>query len=101
MSLLLASGNGSLDRPGQSRDKSYRVLEERIAPILKQQVIDGRGDRYEASAGEALYMSNHPEIQKMVAPQADNLAARLASLADDRQAVETAIWSILSRPPES
>ncbi len=99
MSLALASGNGSLD--ASARAKSYRELENRIAPILKAQTLDGRGDRYEASAGEALYMSNHGEIQKLVAPQGNNLAAKLAALTDAGQVVEMAVWSILSRPPES
>src|SRR5206468_10003194 len=52
LSLFLASGNASLDPA--SRAKSYRELESRIAPILKAQTLDGRGDRYESSAGEAL-----------------------------------------------
>src|SRR5205823_1274077 len=91
MSLVLASG----------QVKDYRTLEKEAAPMLKTQFLDGKGDRYEASAGEALYMSNHAEIQKLVAPQGNNLTARLAALTGAEQLVEAAVWAILSRPPAS
>src|SRR5581483_2030503 len=83
ISLILASGPA----------KDYRTLEKEAAPMLKTQFLDGKGDRYEASAGEALYMSNHAEIQKLVAPQGTNLTARLAAISDGEQLVDTAVWS--------
>lgn len=96
MSIVLASGTASLQPT--ARAKSYRELETRIAAILKAQVLDSGG---EASANEALYMSNHGEIQKMVAPQGSNLVAKLAALTDAGQIVDLTVWSIMSRPPES
>src|SRR5262249_34631352 len=82
LSLLLASGSGSVEAAGQPRTKTYKTLETQAGPMLKAQLLDGKGDRYEASAGEALYMSNHAEIQKLVAPQGNNLTAKLAALSD-------------------
>jgi hypothetical protein len=99
LSLLLAAGDESFaqakDEP--ARGRLYRDLEGRTNGLIG--VLDPRTDRFQSSAGEALFMSNHPEVQRLVGPAGNNLAARLAKLSDSGQAVETATWTILSRAP--
>jgi hypothetical protein len=62
--------------------------------------LDPRTDRFQSSAGEALFMSNNAEVQRLVKPAGRNLVARLAALADTRERVQTAVWTVLSRPPD-
>jgi hypothetical protein len=101
LSLLLATGAGSFDPTADpaARAKRYRELEGQCAALLKPGSLDVRADRFQSSTAEALFMSNHPEVQKLVTPAGNNLVARLAALADTKQLVETATWSVLSRPP--
>jgi hypothetical protein len=68
---------------------------------VKADLLDRVNDRYQASANEALYLSNHPDIQKLVVPSGNNLVARLATMTDDKLVVETAILTILARPADS
>jgi hypothetical protein len=103
LSLLIATGDGSLDaaRTAEARTKKYRELEGQAGGLAKPGVLDGRGERYQASAGEALFLSNHAEVQKLLAPAGKNLVARLTAIGDNGTMVETAVWTVLGRAPES
>jgi hypothetical protein len=102
MSLLLVTGDGSFDeaKTAEARAKKYRELEGQAAGLVRLGALDGRTEKYQASTGEALLMSNRAEVQKLMAPAGKNLVARLAALPDNGTLVETAVWAILGRPPE-
>jgi hypothetical protein len=101
LSLVLATGDGAFDRAEtpEERGKSYRDLEKQAAALTRAKLLDPRTERFQSSAAEALYMSNQPDVQKLTMPAGNNLTARLAALEDSRQLVETAVWTVLSRPP--
>jgi hypothetical protein len=101
LSVVLAAGDGSFDSSAapEVRAKNYRNLESRAAALTGAKVLDSRLERYQSSAGEAMYMSNHAEVQKLTMPAGSNLAARLAAIEDTRQLVDTAVWTVFSRAP--
>jgi hypothetical protein len=101
LSMVLATGDGTYDQTAEAaRAKRYRELEGQSGVLTRPGLLDPRSDRFQSSTGEALFMSNHPEVQKLVTPTNNNLVARLAALTDAKQIVETATWSVLSRPPQ-
>jgi hypothetical protein len=103
LSILLAVGDEEFDltTAADVRARRYRALEGESGRLTRFDLLDQRTDRFQSSAGEALFMSNHPEVQRLLAPSGKNLAARLTGMTDTRQLVEQAVWTILSRPPES
>jgi hypothetical protein len=103
VSLVLAAGDGSFDEAAsaEARTKKYRQLEEQSAGLTKPRLLDPRDDNYQSSAGEALFLSNHAEVQRLLRPAGTNLVARLAAIADRDQMIETAIWTVLGRPAEA
>ncbi len=102
LSLVLATGDDAFDQASepQARARRYRELEDQSVRLTKPQVLDRRTDQFQSSTTEALFLSNHPDVQRLTVPSGNNLAARLAALTDTQQLIETAIWTILSRPPE-
>ena len=103
VSLMLAAGDQSLDtaRDTKTRETRVRALEREAARLLQAKVLDPRTDRFQSSTGEALFMSNHPDVQRLLEPTKTNLTGRLAALKDAKEIVETAVWTLLSRPPEA
>ncbi len=103
LSMLLATGDGSYDQASDAaaRAKRYRALEGQCGSLLKSGSLDPRTDRFQSSTTEALFMSNHAEVQKLVMPAGNNLVVDLAPIADTKQLVEAAIWAVLSRPPSA
>lgn len=103
MSVVLAAGEAAYDPASapEIRTQRYRDLESQSAQLLRLELLDPRTDRFQSSAGEALFMSNQPALQRWLEPKGKNLAARLAALPDSRKVVETAVWTILSRAPET
>ncbi len=101
MSLVLAVGDDGFDKAEtpEARLRSYRSLEGQASALVGTKLLDPRSDRFQSSAGEALYLSNNADVQKLVTPAGNNLAARLAAMADAKQLVETAVWAVCSRPP--
>ena len=69
--------------------------------MVKAELLDRATDRYQASTNEALYISNHPDVQKLVAPAGNNLVARLVATTDNKQAVEMAVLTVLGRPADA
>jgi hypothetical protein len=102
-SIVLATGDGTLDQAATAdlRAKRYRELEGQANALTRFDLIDPRTDRFQSSAGEALFLSNNGDAQRLTMPSGRNLAARLATLNDDGQIVETAVWTILSRAPDA
>jgi Protein of unknown function (DUF1549)/Protein of unknown function (DUF1553) len=104
MSLILATGDEqSFDqaKTGAERSRRYRELEGRAGRLTSLKVLDARSDQYQASTGEALFMSNHADVQRLLEASGKNLVSRLARTADTRKLVETAVWTVLSRAPEA
>jgi hypothetical protein len=102
LSLLVATGDGAFDeaKTADARAKKYRELEGQAAGLAKPGVLDGRGEKYQAGTGEALFLSNNAAVQKLMAPPGKNLVARLAAMPDNAALVETAVWTVLGRAPE-
>jgi hypothetical protein len=103
LSLLIATGDGALDdaKTADARAKKYRDLEGQAAALAKPGALDGRGERYQASTGEALFLSNRPDVQKLMAPSGKNLVARLVATPEAGAMVEIAVWQVLGRAPEA
>jgi hypothetical protein len=102
MSLLLATGEETFDqaKTAEERGRRFREMEGRAGRLTNLKILDARTDQYQASTGEALFMSNHEEVQRLLVPSVKNLVSRLAKIADTRKLVETAVWTVLSRAPE-
>jgi hypothetical protein len=102
LSLAVALGDGAFDqaKTADARARRYRALENEVAGIVKLDLLDPRSDHFQSSTAEALFMSNSPEVQRYVTPSGKNLAARLTASADTGRLVDTAIWTLLGRPPE-
>ena len=64
-------------------------------------MLDGRAEKYQASTGEALFLSNRPEVQKLMAPAGRNLVARLVAVPENGAMVEAAVRTVLGRAPEA
>jgi hypothetical protein len=103
LSMVLAAGDGTFDQAtaAEARARRYRDLEGQASRLTKPDLLDPRSDRFQSSAGEALFLSNNEEVQRLVMPSGKNLAARLAAMRDVHQLVSTAVWTVLSRPPEA
>jgi hypothetical protein len=112
-SLLLATGNQQLAEPneiqsrveryvgvtGIQRIEQYLTIEKQAAPLLA--ALDTPAAEFQSSAEEALFVSNNAAIQKLLAPTENNLAAQLAAVEDTRKLIETAVRSVLNRPPQT
>jgi hypothetical protein len=94
LSLAVATGE-----EGTLTAERYRRLESQAASLARAGRLDTRSDRYQSSTTEALFLSNHPDVQRHVQPAGNNLAARLARCANTGELVETAAWAVLNRPP--
>ncbi len=103
VSLILATGDGGLDRAkdAKERESLARNLDRDAGRLTRAKLLDPRSDRYQTSTGEALYLSNHPDVQQLVTPTKSNLVGRLAALTDTKEIVDTAVWTLLSRAPEA
>jgi hypothetical protein len=103
VSLILATGDNNLDaaKDAKSCEAAARNLERAASSLVKSKLLDPRGDRHQASTSEALFMSNHPEVQKLIEPTKTNLTGRLLALTDTKEVIDTAIWTLLSRAPEA
>jgi len=102
-SFALATGDGTFEQANvaAARGRRYRDLEAQTAGLVKLDLLDPRTDHFQSSMGEALFMSNGPDIQRHLAPSGKNLVARLAAMTDTGRLIDTAVWTILSRAPEA
>jgi len=99
-SAALAAGGEAFDQSAaESRADQYRDLENRSAGLIES--LDRRTANFQSSASEALFMSNNPAVQQLVAPADSNLVARLAAIPETGKLVDTAVWTVLGRSPDS
>ena len=100
LSLLLATGDATFDQPAEAvtQARRYRDLESRSGSLTKPDLLDPRVDRFQSSTGEALFLSNHPEVQRLLVPSGNNLMTRLNAMKENREIVDTAVWTLLGRP---
>jgi hypothetical protein len=84
------------DATGVSRIGQYLAAEAKAAPFWPQ--LDP-GEDGQSSADEALYLSNNPAVQALVAGEPGTLAARLADARDPRQVAEMAVRHVFGRSP--
>lgn len=75
----------------------YLAAEKRAAEWTNQ--LDPAGVPHQASAAEALFLSNHPTLLKLTTPVGDNLAARLAKLDDADAQIDETFRTLLGRKP--
>src|SRR5262249_55697661 len=102
MSLAIVTCDGTYEQADPAtRQRKFSEREAQAAKVVKAELLDRAADRYQASTNEALYISNHPDVQKLVAPAGNNLVARLVATADNKQAVETAVLTVLGRPADA
>jgi hypothetical protein len=107
LSLILVTGGDALgDGDPQERERKYCDLERRASALVEKRFLDRRENGYQASVSEAMFMSNHPDVQKLFEPfsgnSSGNLAHRLIDMktTDDGAVIEAAVWGVLSRAPE-
>jgi hypothetical protein len=100
-SLALVTGDGTYKKAAdaEARRKAYEVIERRVAGLTSY--LDPRTARPESTTTEALFLSNNEEIAGFLKPAGGNLVERLAAIEDTNQLVETAVWTVLSRPPDA
>ena len=109
-SLRLATGSSRFELPDKVRARAeqlagadvtrieqYMRIEDESASLLA--TLDPRSADFQSSAIEALFLSNHADIQSLVINNEDNLTARLAKMDDANEIVRTAVRSIFSREP--
>ena len=103
VSLVLATGDLNLDasKDAKERETFARNLERDASRLTRLKLLDMRSERYQTSTGEALFLSNHPDVQRLVEPTKTNLAGRLAAMTNTGEIVDTAVWTLLSRAPEA
>jgi hypothetical protein len=102
LSLVLATGEDGFDQtPAEARVRRYRELEGQAERLTKPGLLDPRTDSYQTSTGEALFLSNSAEVQRLLQPNGKNLTARLAAIADTGTLVDSAVWTLLGRAPEA
>jgi hypothetical protein len=54
---------------------------------------------HQASAAEALFLSNHPTLLELSAPKSENLSARLLKLERDDALLDEAFRTLVGRKP--
>ena len=105
-SLVLASGKEALgseapDTPARDHgDEEKRALElvRAAASLTRHGVLDAPAADFQSSVTEALFMSNHPDVQKLVEPGGGNLVETLSVFSATGELVDAAFWVVLSRP---
>ena len=95
-SLLLATGN-----PVGKDGKVAGLDEADLRRAFVRQFPDLFAPEYNATLQQAMFLSNSPLLDALLAPRDGNLAARLNALPDDRRRVVAAFQSVQGRSPEA
>ena len=98
LSAVIAAGAAPRSASSSQADH-YLAAEKRAAELLVG--LDPTSDRYQASAAEALFLSNHPSVQTLTQPAEQNLAARLLRVESIDERLNLAFRSTLNRQPTS
>jgi len=103
VSMVLAADDSKLDLAlaADARARRYRDLEGQAGRFTQPELLDRRTDKFQSSGGEALYMSNNVEVQRLLTATGKNLIAGLAAMKETKEIVNRSIWTIFSRPPEA
>lgn len=96
-SLMLATGTSDLGAPSKWAEKYVAI--EKDANALEK-FLDPRLSEHQSTSREALFLSNHPEAQKLIQAEGENLVARLCRMEKTNQIVSTAFRTVLSRSPD-
>src|SRR5262249_22396305 len=74
LSMALAVGDERFAKATepQARTQRYRELEGQASRLINLKILDPRTDRFQSSASEALFMSNHADVQRLMAASGEN-----------------------------
>jgi hypothetical protein len=103
LALRIATGHAQPRADGDlaQQMQHYLELEKQSAPLAA--AFDARRADFQSSASEALFVSNHPSIQQLLAsPEGQpstGLVPELAALPTNELVVQRAMLSVLSRRP--
>lgn len=106
-SLVVATGKDALGTgAAKGQVETYERQEERARELAREAgrlsgsgALDAPSADFQSSVAEALFMSNHLEVQKLVEPRDENLVATLSSFSESGELVEAGYWAVLGRPP--
>jgi hypothetical protein len=93
--LLVATGNPP-DKEGKIAGRSERELRHAFI----RQFPDLFPPEYNATLSQAMFFANSPLFDPLLAPRADNLAARLVTEADAEARVRRAFAAVFAREPD-
>ncbi|WP_232056063.1 DUF1549 domain-containing protein [Tuwongella immobilis] len=102
-SMLLATGHAKIDasKPANARANDARQLDSRANGMARMRMLDAPAERFQSSAVEALFLSNHADVQKLMQPGRSPLIDQLAKMDDAKQILELAFLTILTRTPDA
>jgi len=92
--LLVATANEPAD--GKIADRSEREVRQAFV----RQFPDLFAPEYNATLSQAMFLSNSPLFDQLLAPRSDNLAARLVAASDGDARVRQAFEAVFGREPE-
>lgn len=109
VSLVLATGDGALEPPGDTTARAERYLGvtglgrieqvlawERQGRLLADHLDPRRAD-FRSSVGESLFLSNHEAPHGLLAAGEGRLVTRLLATSAPEQAIRLAVWSAYGR----
>ena len=97
--VLATAAEGTIAALELERRENYLAIEKRAQEL--QGALDPRTTDFQSSAGEALFLSNHPSLQKLLEPAEGNLIARLGARENARDVVREACAALFSREPQA
>jgi Protein of unknown function (DUF1549)/Protein of unknown function (DUF1553) len=95
LSLAAQDPQSFADPKLKPRDRASRISQAANASNASR--FQQPGENFQVSADEALFFTNSPEMQKTYLN--GGLVRRLEQIKDPAKVAETAVWSVLSRPP--
>ncbi|MFQ5734799.1 MAG: DUF1549 domain-containing protein [Planctomycetaceae bacterium] len=95
LSLATADPVAFTDAKLKSEDRAKRIAQS--ASASNANVFEQPGENFQISADEALFFSNSPEVEKRYLN--GGLVRRLETMTDAAAIAESAVWSVLCRPP--
>jgi hypothetical protein len=100
-SAMLVAGDGAFDQTQADDERAKRRQQLEDAARALTESLDRRTTNFQSSATEALFMSNNPTVQQWITPSGNSLAARLATIPETGNLIDTAVWTILGRAPDA
>ncbi|QDU92445.1 DUF1549 domain-containing protein [Lignipirellula cremea] len=113
VSIGVATGHYDLFRAKLEREQEKRKIAQ-LTPAVERAIYASdrevrefasrfrtSGDRFEANASQALFLSYNSRMQKQLQPSAGNLVDQLSKQTSNADAIQQAFLATLSRPPSS